>query len=61
VIANVSLAACEAEGLRVGDEVDFMTACREFNAELGGNDAGAAVGGIAGNANLHSARFGRRE
>jgi hypothetical protein len=30
-----------------------VTAGREFLAEFGGDDAGAAVGGVAGDANLH--------
>ena len=53
VIVDVVLAAVEAEGLRVGDEVDLVAARGEFDAELGGDDAAAAVGGIAGDADLH--------
>jgi hypothetical protein len=34
-----------------------MAASGEFHAELGGDDAGAAVGGIAGNANAHRVGF----
>ena len=53
MIANVFLAAIEAEWLRVSDEVHLVTARRKLNAELCGNNAGAAVGGIASNADLH--------
>ena len=53
VVVDVGFAAGEAEGLRVGDEVDLVAARGELDAELGGDDAGAAVGGIAGDADLH--------
>jgi hypothetical protein len=58
VEADVGLAAGEAEGLRVGDEVDLVAARGELDAELGGDDAGAAVGGVAGDADLHSQAAG---
>jgi hypothetical protein len=45
---DIGLAAGEAEGLRGGDEVDVMAAGGELDAELCGDYAGAAVGGIAG-------------
>jgi hypothetical protein len=32
-----------------------VAACGELHAEFGGNDAGAAVGGIAGNTDAHRA------
>ena len=38
-------AAGKAEGLGVGDEVDLVSARRELDAEFGGNDSAAAVGG----------------
>ena len=60
VIVDVFFAAVEAEGLRVGDEVNFVAAGSELDAELGGDDAGAAVGGIAGDADLHSEVLGSR-
>ncbi len=53
VVADVGFAAVEAEGLRVGDEVDLVAARGELDAELGGDNAGTAVGGIAGDADLH--------
>ena len=43
----------QADGIRVGDEVDFVAARGEFQPKLGGDDAAAAVGGIAGDADLH--------
>ena len=57
VVADVGVAAGEAEGLRVGDEVDLVAARGELDAELGGNDAGAAVGGITGDADLHGSLY----
>jgi hypothetical protein len=53
VEVDVGLAAGEAEGLRVGDEVDLVTAGGELDSELGGDYSGAAVGGVAGDAYLH--------
>ena len=53
VVANVRLAAGETEGLRVGDEVHLVTARGELDAEFRGDDATTAVGGIAGDADLH--------
>jgi len=50
---DVLLAAAEAEGLRVGDEVDLVASGGELDAELGGDDSAAAVGGIAGDSDLH--------
>jgi hypothetical protein len=57
VKVDVGLAAGEAEGLRGGDEVDLMAARGELDAQFGGHDAGAAVGGITGDANLHTFYF----
>ena len=53
VEVDVGFAAGEAEGLRVGDEVDLVAAGGEFDAEFGGDNAAAAVGGITGDADLH--------
>ena len=50
---NVGLGAGEADGLRVGDEMDLVTAAGELKAELGGDDSAAAVGWITGDADLH--------
>jgi hypothetical protein len=55
VETDVGFAAGEAEGRLVGDEVDVVAARGELDAELGGNDAGTAVGGIAGDADFHKA------
>ena len=54
------LAAGEAEGLLVGDEVDLVAAGGELDTELCGDDAGAAVGGVAGDADLHEVQFPSR-
>ena len=53
MIEDVALAAAQTKGLRVGDEVDLVTTRGQLNAQLGGDDATAAVGGITGDANLH--------
>ena len=53
VEGDVLLAAAEAEGLRIGDEVDLMAGRRQLDTELGGDNAAAAVGGIAGDSDLH--------
>ena len=53
MIEDVALPAAQAKGLRVGDEVHLMAARGELDAKLGGDDAAAAVGGIAGDADLH--------
>ena len=44
----------QPEGLLVGDEVDLVPALRERDAELRRDRAGAAVRGIAGDADLHA-------
>jgi hypothetical protein len=41
--------------LGIGDEVDLVSTLRKLDAEFGGNDAAAAVRGIAGDADSHSA------
>ena len=52
---DVGLAPGEPEGRGGGDEVDVVAACGELNAELRGDDPGAAVGGIAGDADAERA------
>ena len=42
-----------ADRRRVTDEMNVMAAGGKFHAELGGDDAGAAVGGVAGDAYAH--------
>ena len=46
----------EANRLRIGDEVDVMSAVSEFNAEFCRNDSAAAVRGITGNAYFQAIR-----
>ena len=46
VIVNARRAGIEADGIRVGDEVDFVPAIGELEAEFRRDDAAAAVGGI---------------
>src|SRR4051812_2353692 len=45
----------QPERHRVADEVDLVAASREGDAELGREGAGAAVGRITGDADLHAA------
>src|ERR1019366_445696 len=52
VEVDVGLAAVQAERRRRGDEVDFVAACGELNAELGGDHTAAAIRGVAGDADL---------
>jgi hypothetical protein len=56
---NVGLAAVEPKGLRIRDEVDVVPAGGKLDAQLGGDDAGAAVRRVTGNADLQGARFAR--
>ena len=64
VEVDVGFAAVQAERRRRGDEVDFVAARGKLDAELGGDDAAAAVGGVAGDADLafgsHPMRSGRK-
>ena len=46
-----------ADGRGVADEMNVVTASGELHAQLGGDDAGAAVGGVASDANAHRVRF----
>lgn len=55
VIKDAVITPSEAEGLRVGDEMYFVTGSGEFDAELGRDYSGAAVSGIAGDADAHCA------
>src|SRR5579872_2151826 len=58
VEVDVGFAAIEAEGRRRGDEVDFVAAGGEFDAEFSGDHAAAAIRGITGDTDL---AFGRHE
>ena len=42
-----------SDGRGVADEMNVVAARSEFLAEFGGDDAGAAVSGVAGYANAH--------
>src|ERR1700733_1348701 len=53
VVIDVGFATGEAERLGVGDEVDLVATGGEFDAEFGGDDSTAAVGGVTGDADLH--------
>jgi hypothetical protein len=53
VKVDVRVVGIHADRRGVADEMNVVTAGREFLAEFCGDDAGAAVGGVAGDANLH--------
>ena len=61
VIMNSREAGIEANGIRVSDEMNLVAARRQFQAELGGDNAAAAVGGITGDADLHYGRLPFRD
>jgi hypothetical protein len=50
---NVRVVQVHADGRGVADEMNVVAAGGELLAKLGGDDAGAAVGGVAGDADLH--------
>ena len=50
---DVRIVGIHADRRGVADEMDVVAASGEFLAEFGGDDAGAAVRGVAGDANLH--------
>src|SRR5580698_5790831 len=54
VVVNAVVASAEAEGLRVGNEMDLVPRSREFDAKFRGHHARAAIGGIAGDADAHA-------
>ena len=51
---NVRVVGVHADRRGVADEVNVVPARGELLAELGGDDARAAVGGIAGYADAHN-------
>src|SRR5881227_1053150 len=53
---NVWFLAAKANGLRVRDEMNFVAALRQFQSQLRGYNSAAAVGGVARDPDLHSAR-----
>jgi hypothetical protein len=57
VEVNVRLWLREPDGLRVGDEMNVVAALRQLEAEFGCNHSASAVGGIARDPDLHSARL----
>ena len=57
VVVDARSARVEPDGVGVGDEVDLVAAVGQFQAQFGGDDAAAAVGGITGDSDLHLARL----
>src|SRR5581483_12506737 len=56
VVVNAR-AGAEANRVGVGNEMDVVAAVRQLNAKLSGDDAAAAVGGVAGDADRKSTRL----
>ncbi len=54
VIVDARSPRIQADRIRVGDEVDFVPALGQLQAQFGGHDAAAAVGGIAGDSDFHT-------
>ena len=54
MIEDAVVAPAEAEGLGVGDEMDFMTRGSEFDTEFSGHNPRAAISGITGDADAHT-------
>src|ERR1700722_13900647 len=57
MVVNVRMGAAQPNGLGVGNEVDFVTALRQLQPQLGCDHATAAVGRIAGDADFHVRPF----
>src|SRR5580692_10593961 len=57
---NPGKAGVETNRIGVGDEMDFVTARGKLQAEFGGDDAAASVGGVTGDADLHERRVAFR-
>src|SRR5579863_2204462 len=54
---NVRVVGIQADRRGIADEMNIVPARGKLHAELGGNDARAAIGGIAGDADLHFVAF----
>ena len=50
---DVRVVGIHADRWSVADEMDVVAARGELLAEFGGDDAGAAVSGVAGDADFH--------
>ena len=54
---NMRVVQVHPDGWGVADEMNVVSAGGQFLAKLGCDDAGAAVSGVAGDANTHSFEF----
>jgi len=54
MIVNVGFRSGQANGLRIGNEMNLMAAASQFQSQFGGHNSAAAVGWITGDANLHA-------
>ena len=53
VIVDVRFLAPQPDGLRVGNEMDLVSALRQLQTEFRGDDSAAAVRRITGDSDLH--------
>jgi hypothetical protein len=53
MVMNPRQPRIQANGIRVGDEMDLVAARRQFQAQLRGDDAAASVRRVTGDTNLH--------
>src|ERR1700728_76905 len=53
VIVDVRFLAPQSNGLRVGDEMNFVSALSQLQAQFRGDDSAAAVRRITGDSDLH--------
>src|SRR5271169_6185492 len=54
MIVSVGFRSGQANGLRIGNEMNLMAAASQFQSQFGGHNSAAAVGRITGDANLHA-------
>ena len=61
VVVDARRVRVQPDGVGVGDEVDLVAAGGQFQAEFGGDDAAAAVSGIAGDSDVHLASVAKAD
>ena len=58
VVVDARNTGVETDRIGVGDEMNLVSAIGQFEAQFGGHDTAAAIGGIAGDADFHAALTG---
>ena len=54
---DARIVGVHADGRGIADEMNVVATRGEFHAKLGGDDAGAAVSGVAGDTDAHKVRY----